>query len=179
MYDIDAQANHEGLRFCPRCGGTLADREVRGHRRLTCSECSYVFYLSPATVSCVLIEHDGTVLFVLRKYPPGKGEWCLPAGFIEPGEQPDESAAREVKEETGLDVSIAGLLDCWATDEDPRTPVVSLAFEGVITGGALEPGDDAEDARFFAFDALPERIAFAEHRKVVLDYVARHKVVDE
>jgi DNA-directed RNA polymerase subunit M/transcription elongation factor TFIIS len=42
-YDIDAQANYEGLRFCPRCATELKERESRGHRRLTCPGCSYIF----------------------------------------------------------------------------------------------------------------------------------------
>ena len=53
-YDMDAQANHEGLKFCPRCAAHLEDRESRGHRRLVCPNCSYIFYLTPAAVACVL-----------------------------------------------------------------------------------------------------------------------------
>lgn len=171
MYDIDGQANYDKLRHCPRCAGDLVESEVRGHRRLTCSECSYIYYMPPAAVTCVIAEREGELLLVLRKYPPGRGKWCLPAGFIEAGEQPAASAAREVKEETGLDVEIIGLFDSWATDEDPRTPVVSIAFTAKVVGGELLPGDDAEDARFFSRDSLPENIAFVDHRRVIREYL--------
>ena len=170
-YDIDSQANYEGLRYCPRCAAELQELDVRGNRRLTCPECSYIFYMSPAAVACVLAEEDGRILFVLRKYDPGRGKWCLPAGFVEAGEQPDECAVRETKEETGLDVEITGIYDAWATDEDPRTPVISLAFTARIAGGDLEAGDDAEDARFFPMDDLPDPIAFEDHRRVVSRYI--------
>jgi 8-oxo-dGTP diphosphatase len=170
-YDIDAQANYEGLRYCPRCAAELASREVRGHRRLVCPVCSYIFYLTPATVTCVLAERDGRLLFVLRKYAPGAGQWCLPAGFVEAGEQPEETAVREVREETGIDVRITGIYDTWATDEDPRTPVVSIAYTAEVVGGRLEAGDDAAEACFFPPDALPHPIAFADHRRIVRDYV--------
>jgi 8-oxo-dGTP diphosphatase len=170
-YDIDAQANYEGLRYCPRCAAELVEREIRGHRRLACRECSYVFYLTPAAVTCVLAERDGRILFVLRKYEPGAGRWCLPAGFVEAGEQPEESAVREVNEETGLDVSITGVYDTWATDEDPRTPVISIAFTAEIDGGELRAGDDAMEARFFPMDRLPDPIAFEDHRRIVQRYV--------
>jgi 8-oxo-dGTP diphosphatase len=174
-YDIDAQANYEGLRFCPRCATELKDSSVRGDARLTCPGCSYIFYMSPACVTCVLVELDGRILFVLRKFEPGKGKWCLPAGFVEVGEQPDASAVREAKEETGLDVEITGVYDTWATDEDPRTPVISIAFTARITGGELAAGDDAEEARFFDMENLPDQIAFEDHERIVRRYIEESK----
>jgi ADP-ribose pyrophosphatase YjhB (NUDIX family) len=168
MDDLDAQVNQDGLRYCPRCAAALTEREVRGHPRLVCPACDYVFYLTPAPVTCVVVERDGAILLVRRKYPPREGHWCLPAGFVEVGESPSESAVREVREETGLDVEIDGLIDCWASNEDPRTPVVSFAFTAIIVGGALEPGDDAQEAAFFTEDEVPDGIAFSTHRRLIL-----------
>jgi 8-oxo-dGTP diphosphatase len=168
MDDLDAQVNQDGLRYCPRCAAELRERAVRGHSRLVCPACGYVFYLAPAPVTCVLVERDGAILLVRRKYPPRKGHWCLPAGFVEVGESPGESAVREVHEETGLDVQITGLIDSWASDEDPRTPVVSFAFTAQVVGGELRPGDDAIEAEFFEPDAIPEAIAFSTHRRLIL-----------
>lgn len=167
MHDLDAQVNQEGLRYCPRCASDLSEREVRGHTRLVCPACDYVFYLTPAPVTCVVVERGGAILLVRRKYPPREGHWCLPAGFVEVGESPSESAVREVREETGLDVEIEGLIDCWASDEDPRTPVVSFAFAARVVGGTLEPGDDADEAAFFERGAIPEAIAFSTHRRLI------------
>jgi ADP-ribose pyrophosphatase YjhB (NUDIX family) len=77
---------------------------------------------------------------------------------------------REVREETGLDVEITNLVDSWASDEDPRTPVVSFAFAARVVGGRLEPGDDADRAEFFDRRSLPDTIAFSTHR----DLIRRH-----
>jgi 8-oxo-dGTP diphosphatase len=165
--NLDAQVNHEGLRYCPRCAAELREREVRGHRRLACPACGYVLYLAPAPVTCAVVEREGAILLVRRKYPPREGCWCLPAGFVEVGESPAESAAREVREETGLDVEIEGLIDSWSSDEDPRTPVVSFAFEARVIGGKLAAGDDAVEAAFFDPGALPEPIAFSTHRRLI------------
>lgn len=170
MDKLDAQVNLEGLKYCPRCAAVLEERDVRGHYRLVCPRCGYVFYLTPAPVTCVLVDRDGAVLLVKRKYPPKPGHWCLPAGFVEVGEAPAESAAREVKEETGLDVEIVDLIDSWSSDEDPRTPVVTFAFRARIRGGTLRPGDDAEAAAFFEEDEVPPNIAFTTHRLLI----ARH-----
>ena len=166
-HDIDGQVNWESLRYCPRCAGELTEREVRGQARPQCENCGYVFYMPPAPVTCALVIHEGGVLLVRRKYIPKAGKWCLPAGFVEPGESPAETAAREVQEETGLRIEITGILDSWASREDPRTPVVCFAFRGRVTGGELEPGDDASEARFFGPDELPADIAFSTHRVLI------------
>jgi thiamine-phosphate pyrophosphorylase len=168
---IDEQANYDGLRYCPRCSCELDNQVIRGHDRLVCPACHYVFYLTPAIVTCVLAERNERLLLVLRRYPPGRGKWCLPAGFVEAGEHPRTSAKREVLEETGLEVAVEEMYDCWATDEDPRTPVVSIAFTARVVGGQLAPGDDASDARFFDVERLPEDIAFADHRRVIARYI--------
>jgi len=132
-----------------------------------------VVYVSPAPVTCVLVVHDRKILLVRRKYAPGEGRWCLPAGFIEVGEHPAESAAREVEEETGLTVEIGRVLESWASDEDHRTPIVCCAFEGRLTGGTLRAGDDAVEAAFFEADELPDDIAFASHRRTIYRHFTR------
>ncbi|MBD3368297.1 MAG: NUDIX domain-containing protein, partial [Candidatus Eisenbacteria bacterium] len=167
---LDEQVNYEGLRHCPRCAGGLRARRVRDSVRLRCAACGYVLYLPPAPVTCTIIERGGEVLLVRRRYPPGEGAWCLPAGFVEPGEDPAGSAAREVREETGLDIEITGVFDTWASREDPRTPVVSIAFTGRVVGGRLRPGDDASEARYFPLDSLPDDIAFRTHRDALARY---------
>jgi len=166
-HDLDAQVNSEGLRYCPRCAEKLGERHVRGQVRLSCGRCGYVLYLPPAPVTCVLVARDDEVLLVRRRYPPKAGQWCLPAGFIEPGEPPADSAAREVLEETGLTIEITGLVDSWASAEDPRTPVVCFAFRGAVVAGTLSPGDDASEARFFSVEELPDKIAFSTHRALI------------
>jgi 8-oxo-dGTP diphosphatase len=165
--NIDAQVNLADLRYCPRCAGELAKRRVRGHERLTCPDCGYVFYMTPAPVTCVLVVQDERVLLVRRRYTPKAGDWCLPAGFVEIGESPEESAVREVREETGLEVRITGLVDSWASREDPRTPVVSYAFTASVAGGTLRAGDDAEEAAFFEPERIPANIAFSTHRILI------------
>jgi 8-oxo-dGTP diphosphatase len=58
------------------------------------------------------LVHDGPrVLLIKRKYPPNEGRWALPGGLVELGERVQDAVIREVKEETGLDVVLEGLLD--------------------------------------------------------------------
>ncbi len=169
-YDIDGQNNHDALAFCPRCSEHLVASAVRGARRLTCPQCHFIIYSNPAPVTATIIEQDGKLLLVRRKYDPGKGLWCLPTGFIETGETPGESAVREVQEETGLEVELTGIYDSWSTDEDPRTPIVCFAFTARVTGGELRAGDDASDAVFVSLDEPPRDLAFETHRRVIARY---------
>ncbi len=173
-YEVDAQDNHGALVYCPRCASGLVASAVRGSRRLTCPECHFIFYVNPAPVTATLVERDGALLLVRRKYDPGKGLWCLPTGFIESGETPEESAVREVREESGLDVELTGIFASWATRDDPRTPIVCFAFTARVAGGELEAGDDASEAGFFRPEALPREIAFDAHRRAISQYFRDH-----
>ena len=97
----------------------------------------------------VLHDARGRLLLVQRGHEPNRGTWSLPGGRIEPGETPQQAAAREVREETGLEVLVGELL--------LQTTVGHYRihdFAARIVGGALRAGDDATAAVF----AEPERL---------------------
>ncbi|MDA4135383.1 MAG: NUDIX hydrolase [Thaumarchaeota archaeon] len=56
------------------------------------------------------IHKEGKVLMIKRKFEPNKGRWSLPGGLLEVGEDPEQAAKREVREELGLEVAVEGLL---------------------------------------------------------------------
>ncbi len=91
------------FRYCPRCRSELAT-EVRGGRpRRVCKTpgCGFVHWDNPVPVVATIVEReDGIVLVRSRGSPP---TWFgLIAGYLEPGERPEDGAAREVEEEIGL-----------------------------------------------------------------------------
>lgn len=86
------------------------------------------------------------LLLVRRGRPPAEGTWSLPGGRVEPGEALHDAAAREVREETGLDVAVGALLRS-VTIWDGRYLVHD--FAAAVTSGTLQAGDDAADARWF------------------------------
>ncbi|MFB7254012.1 NUDIX hydrolase [Streptomyces nojiriensis] len=61
-------------------------------------------------VAAAVVVHEGRVLLVRRRVAEGNLSWQFPAGKVEPGEAWEDAAVRETKEETGLDVSVAGAL---------------------------------------------------------------------
>lgn len=144
------------LLFCSRCGHELGQRMANGRVRPACPACGFVVYLDPKVACGALIERDGKVLLVRRRHNPGRGLWCLPCGFEDADESPETTAQREVLEETGIHATIHNLLGVYHYIDDPRGAGIILFFRATCDPDAvLRPGDDADNAGFFAPDALP------------------------
>jgi 8-oxo-dGTP diphosphatase len=120
---------------------------------------------SPTVDVVVLLPGDRVVL-VRRKFPPPG--WALPGGFDDQGETLEAAATREAREETGLDVRLEDLLYVYSDPRrDPRRHTVSAVFLGRASGEPVG-ADDAEEARAFAWDALPAPLAF-DHAEILRD----------
>lgn len=133
-----------------------------------------------------------SVLLVQRKGPPFQGRWALPGGFVEPEDDLDGAARRELEEETGVLVAGGGddmhlghieqLRSYGAPGRDPRMRVVSVAYVGFTAHNEVAvAGSDAADARFWALDdlAVPgigadDGVALAfDHATIIADGVER------
>lgn len=114
------------------------------------------------------------VLLVRRKGRPYAGYWALPGGFIAMDETLEQSARRELQEETGMaGVALEQLYTFGDPGRDPRTRVISVAYWGVLETPAAHPlvaADDAADATWWPLDALPP-LAFDHDR--ILDIARR------
>jgi 8-oxo-dGTP diphosphatase len=96
----------------------------------------------------IVFDDGGRLLLVRRGREPDRGRWSLPGGRCEPGETPAAAAVREVREETGLQVT-SGLLIGRVDRPGPDGAVYRIEdFACTVTGGTLRPGDDADDARY-------------------------------
>ena len=121
-------------------------------------------------------DFQGIVL-IERGHEPYKGKWALPGGFQEMGESLEETAVREAKEETGLDIELLGQLLVYSDPKrDPRGPVNSVGYVARATG-IPQGGDDATNARLFNPDRLPP-LAF-DHRKRIHEYLSWRRKADE
>lgn len=92
------------------------------------------------------------LLLIRRKNHPCIGKWAIPGGFVEMNESLEEAAARELKEETGLEDLCLEQLFAWGdVKRDPRTRVISVSYMSVVPKDQLKPqaGDDAEEAVWF------------------------------
>jgi 8-oxo-dGTP diphosphatase len=109
-------------------------------------------------VGAVIKDDLGRLLLIRRGHPPGAGLWSLPGGRIEPGETDAEALVREVREETGLAVEAGGLLGTVQRPARDGDVFDIRDYTATVTGGLLQPGDDAADARWvdaIELEALP------------------------
>jgi 8-oxo-dGTP diphosphatase len=157
-------------KYCPWCASALAWKEHDGRNRLCCPKCDFIWYRNPIPATGAIIYRNNQILLVKRKYPPRVGDWCFPAGFMEYDESPVECCVRELKEETGLDVTVRQLFWNYAGHDDPRSKAVLVLYLADIIDGEPVAGDDALEVRFFDLDDIPSNIAFKAHRDAIFDF---------
>jgi len=157
-------------RFCPYCATPLVARDDHGTLRPTCTVCGHIAYQNPAPAVGVILERKGSVVLVKRRYEPQAGLWGLPAGFMESGESPEETAIREAFEETGLRIEIDQLHGAYrGAGSGTGARVVLLVYRARITGGRLRAGDDAEEVGWFDLLDMPT-LAFRSHKQALREY---------
>ena len=93
---------------------------------------------------------DGRVLIIKRRFEPLAGRWSLPGGALEVGETLAEGLAREMKEETGLDVEVGPVVDVFdriTRDEQgrPRFHYVLVDFLCTARAGMPVAGSDVAE----------------------------------
>jgi 8-oxo-dGTP diphosphatase len=106
-------------------------------------------------VGLVARDRAGRLLLVERGHPPHQGRWSLPGGRVEGGETLVAAAARELREETGLEAAvgeIAGVVE--RIGEGFHYLIVDLWAE-LADGAAPVAAGDAADARLVELDRLP------------------------
>jgi 8-oxo-dGTP diphosphatase len=96
----------------------------------------------------IVLDEHGRLLLVRRGREPDRGRWSLPGGRCEPGETAAAAVAREVREETGLQV-VSGQVIGRIDRPGPDGAVYRIEdFACTVTGGTLRAGDDADDVRY-------------------------------
>ena len=131
------------LNFCPNCASPLqllSKLEDGGEKaRLRCAACDWTHWNNPTPVLAAIVEcsdQDGLVLLARNAAWPGR-MFALITGFMEAGETPEEGIAREVKEETNLDVDSLKLIGVY---DFQRMNQLIVAYHAVAQGEvALSP----------------------------------------
>jgi 8-oxo-dGTP diphosphatase len=116
-----------------------------------------------------LVLHEGKLVAVIRRNPPFQGMPALPGGFVELGETTEEAVVREVREETGLETRVRGLVGVYSDpSRDPRGHTVTVAYALEAIGGVLAAASDAQAIALLDPAKLPA-MAF-DHAKIVADW---------
>jgi len=123
-----------------------------------------------------VIVQDGRVLLVQRGRDPMKGQWTLPGGVLEVGESLVEGVAREVREETGLEIEVLELVELLdrihREDGRVRFHYVIADYLCRVTGGELHAASDADAVRWI------ERAEWNSHSALKIDPITT-RVIEE
>jgi 8-oxo-dGTP diphosphatase len=157
------QAKH-----CPLCAAPLSRAEVEGRERVRCTDCAFVLYENPSCAAAgMVIDGHGRVLLVRRAIEPFKGQWALPAGYQEVDEAPASTAAREVREESGIEVEVVELLDLLFVPAHTVKPANLAVYLCRPIGGTLRRGDDTLEAAWFDPSDLPPDLGFENGPRIL------------
>ena len=89
---------------------------------------------------------------LLFKHSYRAHSWSLPGGYLKGGEHPKEGLEREIKEESGLIVSVDSSLK---TRTDRDMAILDMCYTGVLIGGEFTPTHEVAEYGFFALDQMP------------------------
>jgi 8-oxo-dGTP diphosphatase len=130
-------------------------------------------WTTPIPAVGVVCLRGEEVLLISRGTPPRLGEWSLPGGRIEPGEAVRAAALRELREETGVEARLIGLIDVVDgvfPDADRHYVLIDFAAEWL--SGEPTAGDDAAEAAFFPVTQALSLVAWSETRRIIEAAVA-------
>ena len=125
-------------------------------------------------VGAVIWNDRHEIVLIRRGKAPRQDQWSIPGGHLEWGESLHDAILREVMEETGLTVAIAGLIDTVdlitrdATGEVTRHYVL-IDFAARLIAGELTAGSDAAEARWVPFSTLDDYPLWSETRRIIED----------
>ena len=123
---------------------------------------------TPVPAVGVVCLRGDSVLLIRRGTPPRLGEWSLPGGRIEPGERAVDAALRELRQETGVEAEITGLIDVVdGLFPEAGRHYVLIDYAARWVSGEPVAGDDALEARFVALDEIESLIEWSETRRII------------
>lgn len=123
---------------------------------------------TPVPAVGVVCLRGDEVLLIRRGRPPRIGEWSLPGGRIEPGETVRTAALRELREETGVEAELVGLIDVVdGLFPEAGRHYVLIDFAARWRSGEPVAGDDAAAAAFKPLSMIDDLIDWAETRRVI------------
>lgn len=131
-------------------------------REVVCELCDYQHFLTPIPAACVLLVDARERLLILRRaHEPGMGKWGLPGGVVEPGETAEFAAARELREEAGIEIApsafryLVSLTNNYLF-QDFLWPTVDLFFAARIERAEARPEpSEVSEARWCPLAEVP------------------------
>ena len=124
--------------------------------------------------SAAIFEDSGQRVLLMQR--DDNGQWCLPSGGMDPGESVSETIIREVREETGLEVGVVGLVGVYSSPhvlvqyaDGNRFQIVSLCFAAEVLGGELRTTNEAVSVGYFTREQTGALDVMANHVERIHD----------
>jgi 8-oxo-dGTP diphosphatase len=123
----------------------------------------------PTPTVGVICFRGEEVLLIKRGTPPRHGDWSIPGGRLEWNEAVKACALRELREETGVEADLLGLVDVIDGFFGDERHYVLIDYAARWVSGEPRAGDDADEARFWPIEAAIERVEWDTTKKVIRD----------
>jgi NADH pyrophosphatase NudC (nudix superfamily) len=136
------------MKFCPECASRIFEREIDGKARLACSQCKFVVWGNPTPVVAVPVQLGQDYVLARNKAWP-QGLFSMITGFVEGGETPEQTLAREVQEELALEVVASDFVGHFSV---PGINQLLIAFVATCRGTPRCGAELAELRRLSATD---------------------------
>ena len=169
----------QAYRYCPFCRARLASANRIGERPsgLRCVACGGEIYANPLPTAAAVIVRRGKVLLGKRAVEPFAGAYSLPGGFVEEGESAEQALARELAEETGMDVVSAELLGLYL-DLYPYQGIdrwCLCAAYAVEAHGEPVAASDVAALSWWSVETLPDALPFPSNRTAIAEAMSRRR----
>jgi len=145
------------MKFCSECGLAVAPRWIcqDQRERYFCPSCGTIHYQNPRIIVSCVVCWGSQALLCRRSQEPARGQWNVPAGFLECGETLEEGAARETFEETGVivdprDLELHSVMNMTALEQ------VAIQFRVSLTSKPeVRCGPECLDVAFMSQEEIP------------------------
>ena len=162
--------------YCPVCGSKHFD--INNFKSKRCQDCGFTYYANPCSATAAFIVNDKQEMLVVRRAKePAKGTLDLPGGFVDMYETVEAGMRREIKEETGLDVTeIQYLFSSPNVYEYSGMGVHTLDMDFLVhvhgDSIAVTAADDAAEALWIPIkDVNPEEFGLTSIRNAVIRFI--------
>lgn len=108
-----------------------------------------------ASAGAVVTDRQGRVLLLKHRFRPGSG-WGIPGGFMEAGEQPEETLRRELREEVGLELQSAEIMLVRSFNDPLQLEII---FRARSNGTAAPRSMEVKQLGWFSPDSLPQKLS--------------------
>lgn len=126
------------------------------------------------TATAIIPFSPDKILLIKRRTVPFRGYWALPGGRVDPGETVEQTIVREVKEETGLDITVLSKVGDYheqGVQDGVEYDYYPACFLVKVVGGEIRKQEsEIEEVKLFSLNDIPATLAF-EHAQMIKDFV--------